>query len=54
MRDMDHLNCYIEFEFSEDKYFNDLLSVFEKVKDAKNNSQPKEDSYWKKIFLTIL
>lgn len=50
MRDMDHLNCYIEFEFSKDKYFTDLLSVFEKVKDAKNNSQPKEDSYWIKSF----
>lgn len=47
---MNDPNCYIEFDFSDDKNFNDLLSVFGKVKAAKNNQQPQEDSYWLKSF----
>jgi hypothetical protein len=47
---MNNPNCYIEFDFSEDKNFSDLLSVFEKVKAAKNNDQPQEESYWLNSF----
>jgi hypothetical protein len=47
---MDSPNCFIEFNFSEDKNFNDLLSVFEKFKTAKNNEEPQEDEYWLSSF----
>lgn len=50
LRPMDSANCFIEFDFSEDKNFNDLLSVFEKFKEAKNNKQPQEDEFWLNSF----
>lgn len=39
-------NCYIEFDFSEELYFNDLKSVFEKLKMSGYNSIQRDDQYW--------
>ena len=47
---MDNSNCFIEFDFSEDKNFNDLHAVFGKLKEAKNNEQPQDDEFWLNSF----
>ena len=47
---MDNQNCYIEFDFQVDEYFDDLFLVFEHIKTIRNNNQPQEDVFWLKSF----
>lgn len=47
---MNPQNCYIKFDFSEDVNFNDLKSVFEKLKTSRNNAIQRDDQYWLNSF----
>jgi hypothetical protein len=47
---MENQYCYIEFEFTNEKNFEDLKHTFEVIKDSKNNSTEREDKFWMKTF----
>ena len=38
--------CFLEFDFVDEKNFTDLLVVFEKIKNAKNNNLPQNYIFW--------
>jgi hypothetical protein len=43
---MENNYCYIEFEFSDSKKFEELKHAFEAIKNSKNNSITKKDGFW--------
>jgi hypothetical protein len=47
---MENSYCYIEFDFTNEKNFEDLKCIFEIIKDSKNNSIEREDTFWIKVF----
>jgi len=42
--------CYIEFDFTNETNFEDLKSVFEIIKDSKNNHVERDDQFWIETF----
>ncbi|MFY7732948.1 MAG: hypothetical protein ACOVSR_05655 [Bacteroidia bacterium] len=43
---MQNRNCFIEFDIEREQNFTDLKHVFDLLKEAKNNRQPKPDEFW--------
>jgi hypothetical protein len=43
---MDNQYCYIEFDFTDERNFEDLKKTFEVIKDSKNNSIERDDQFW--------
>lgn len=47
---MENNYCYIEFDFTNEKNFEDLKRIFEIIKNSKNNSIEREETFWIKVF----
>lgn len=44
------MSCFVKFNIPEDKNFNDLKTVFDLIKDAKEFGRPKPDRFWVEKF----
>ncbi len=44
------MNCFVRFNIQDGSHFDDLNYVFNLIKDAKNNQDPKDDSFWLENF----
>lgn len=47
---MENQYCYIEFDFTNERNFKDLKETFEVIKDSKNNSIERDDTFWLETF----
>lgn len=44
------MSCFITFDISDINRYEDLKSVFELIKKAKNTAQPQTDEFWLQNF----
>lgn len=47
---MENQYCYIEFDFTNERNFEDLKETFEVLKNSKNNSIERDDTFWIETF----